>query len=74
MEDDVKAKIEEGAAEIGRLGRLWRDPAARKRFEQESGVDPIEIGNGIEVEAQHQSGRTVEYHERFHDWARLQVA
>lgn len=65
-------EIESAAAVLGKMNRLWRDPQARKRFEQEAGLDPIISGNSPEVEDQHQSGRTEQYHVRFEAWARSQ--
>lgn len=65
-------ELESAAADVRKMNRLWRDPEARKRFEQEAGLDPIISGNSLEVEAQHQSGRTEEYHAKFGEWAQSQ--
>lgn len=61
--------IQRNAEILKKQGKLWRDPASRLRFEQETGLAPIITGNSLEVEAQHQSGATKEYHDRFHEWA-----
>jgi hypothetical protein len=62
-------EIQKNAEIIKKQGQLWRDPAARRRFEEESGLKPIITGDSLEVEAQHQSGTTKEYHEKFQEWA-----
>jgi hypothetical protein len=63
------AELEKNAEILKKQGKLWRDPASRQRFEQETGLMPIVTGNSPEVEAQHQTGATKEYHDRFHEWA-----
>ncbi|TLX17274.1 hypothetical protein [Rhizobium sp. MHM7A] len=61
--------IQKNAKIIKKMNSLWRDPAARLRFEQDTGLAPIITGNSLEVEAQHQSGATKEYHDKFREWA-----
>jgi hypothetical protein len=67
--DMDRRKIEESAAALAKENKLWRDPAARARFQDEIGLAPIKTGNGLDVEAQHQSGQTSEYHALFMQWA-----
>jgi hypothetical protein len=67
-----KAELEAKAAVLQKMNRLWRDTSARRAFEKEAGLEPILSGDGLEVEAQHQSGQTEEYHRRFQDWADAQ--
>jgi hypothetical protein len=65
-------EIQKNADQLKKQGKLWRDTAARLRFEKETGLAPIIHGNSLEVEAQHQSGATKEYHDRFQEWALAQ--
>lgn len=61
--------LTDGADDIRKMNRLWRDPSARERFESKFGLEPLIIGNSLEVELQHQSGRTGDYHAKFMEWA-----
>jgi hypothetical protein len=73
-DDDMNREdLEKSADRIRGLNRLWRDPEARRRFEEEAGLVPIRSGSGPEVDAERQSGKTEEYHERFVEWASAQV-
>lgn len=67
------SQLHRSAAVLVKANRLWRSQAERARFEIETGLQPIIFGNDAEVEAQHQSGRTVEYHQRFMHWASMQT-
>lgn len=64
-----QTELQAAAAVLANANRLWRDADARARFEMETGQQPIISGIRPEVEAQHQSGRTAEYHARFMEWA-----
>ncbi|NTF17966.1 hypothetical protein G6L37_06085 [Agrobacterium rubi] len=61
--------LQKSAAVLANANKLWRDADARARFEIENGIEKIVAGNSFEVEAQHQSGRTAEYHAKFMAWA-----
>lgn len=65
--------ITKNAVKLRKFNRFWRDPDTRARFEIETGMPPLLIGNSLEVEAQAQSGVAEEYHNRFRTWAFAQI-
>nr|WP_250808097.1 hypothetical protein [Neorhizobium tomejilense] len=67
------SEIEKSAETLVKANRLWRDKAARTRFEEEVGLEPIISGGGLDVEAQHQAGRTERYHREFMEWSAKQT-
>ena len=65
--------IYENAVALRKMNQLWRNPEERKRFEAEAGLAPIENGDSLKVEAQHQEGLTEAYHAKFREWAMTQI-
>lgn len=54
--------------------RLWRDPAARLRYEQDMGYEPLADANldFPKWNEQAQSGHIMNYHHNFGRWVKTQ--
>lgn len=50
------------------LGRAWRTPSVRAEFEAATRFQSLASGNGLDVEAQRQSGYVEQYTEEFYAW------
>lgn len=50
------------------LGRAWRTPSVRAEFETANRFQSLASGNGLDVEAQRQSGYVEQYTKEFYAW------